>query len=89
MKVGSKLTLGSLLQLRSSFPENDLAEKYAGGEPPLRSELFSAEQVRPAQCLGHEMVVKDKNCKLLYFLSLMDVNHLSHLIHVDRDLSAN
>ncbi|HZC81783.1 MAG TPA: hypothetical protein VE222_08720, partial [Nitrospiraceae bacterium] len=46
MKVGSKLNLGSLLQLRSSFPENDLAEKYAGGEPPLRSELFSAEQMQ-------------------------------------------
>jgi cyclic beta-1,2-glucan synthetase len=46
MNVGSKISFGSLLQLRSSFPENDLAEKYAGGEPPLRSELFSAEQMQ-------------------------------------------
>ncbi|MEK7236809.1 MAG: cyclic beta 1-2 glucan synthetase, partial [Nitrospirota bacterium] len=45
MKVRSKINLGSLLHLRASFPENDLAEKYAGGEPPLRSELFSADQM--------------------------------------------
>ena len=45
MKVSSKINLGSLLHLRASFPENDLAEKYAGGEPPLRSELFSADQM--------------------------------------------
>ena len=45
MKVSSKINLGSLLHLRASFPENDLAEKYAGGEPPLRSELFSGDQM--------------------------------------------
>jgi|CXWL01.1.fsa_nt_gi cellobiose phosphorylase len=45
MKVRSKINLSSLLHLRASFPENDLAEKYAGGEPPLRSELFSADQM--------------------------------------------
>ncbi|MEP6958190.1 MAG: hypothetical protein ABI980_05630, partial [Nitrospirota bacterium] len=45
MKVSSKITLGNLLHFRASFPENDLAEKYAGGEPPLRSELFSADQM--------------------------------------------
>ena len=45
MKVSSKINLGSLLHFRASFPENDLAEKYAGGEPPLRSELFSADQM--------------------------------------------
>ena len=44
MKVSSKINLGSLLHFRASFPENDLAEKYASGEPPLRSELFSADQ---------------------------------------------
>ncbi len=45
MKVSSKINLGSLLHFRASFPENDLAEKYAGGEPPLRSELFSGDQM--------------------------------------------
>ena len=45
MKVSSKIDLGSLLHFRASFPENDLAEQYAGGEPPLRSELFSADQM--------------------------------------------
>ena len=45
MKVSSKINLGSLLHFRASFPENDLAEKYASGEPPLRSELFSVDQM--------------------------------------------
>ena len=45
MKVSSKINLGGLLHFRASFPENDLAEKYASGEPPLRSELFSADQM--------------------------------------------
>ena len=45
MKVLNKIDLGSLLHLRAGFPENDLAERYAGGEPPLRSELFSADQM--------------------------------------------
>ena len=45
VKVSSKINLGNLLHFRASFPENDLAEKYAGGEPPLRSELFSADQM--------------------------------------------
>ncbi|OQW65793.1 MAG: cyclic beta 1-2 glucan synthetase [Nitrospira sp. ST-bin5] len=39
------MNLGNLLHSRASFPENDLAEQYAGGEPPLRSELFSADQM--------------------------------------------
>jgi cyclic beta-1,2-glucan synthetase len=45
VKVSSKINLGNLLPFRASFPENDLAEKYASGEPPLRSELFSADQM--------------------------------------------
>ena len=45
MTVRSKINLGNLLHSRASFPENDLAEQYAGGEPPLRSELFSANQM--------------------------------------------
>ena len=45
MTVRSKINLGSLLHLRTSFPENDLAEKYSGDEPPLRSELFSVDQM--------------------------------------------
>ncbi len=45
MTVRSKITLESLFHLGASFPENDLAEKYASGEPPLRSELFSVDQM--------------------------------------------
>jgi cyclic beta-1,2-glucan glucanotransferase len=43
--VRSNITLGSLLHLRASFPETDLAEKYASGDLPLRSELFSVDQM--------------------------------------------
>ena len=46
MKVRSKIILGGLLHSRASYPENDLTKKYADGEPPLRSELFSAEQMQ-------------------------------------------
>ena len=46
MKTSGKINIGSLLHFRAGFPENDLAEKYAGGEPPLRSELFSADQMK-------------------------------------------
>ncbi len=45
MKVSSKINLGGLLHFRARFPENDLAEQYASGEPPLRSELFSVDQM--------------------------------------------
>jgi cellobiose phosphorylase len=45
VKVSNKINLGGLLHFRASFPENDLAEKYASGEPPLRSELFSTDQM--------------------------------------------
>jgi cellobiose phosphorylase len=43
--LSNKINFGSLLHFRAIFPENDLAKKYAGGEPPLRSELFSADQM--------------------------------------------
>jgi cyclic beta-1,2-glucan synthetase len=45
MKVRSKINLGSFLHSRATFPDSDLAEQYAGEEPPLRSELFSADQM--------------------------------------------
>ncbi|MGD0884353.1 MAG: glucoamylase family protein [Thermodesulfovibrionales bacterium] len=37
--------LGSLPHLRASFRGTDLAQKYAGDKPPLRSELFSSDQM--------------------------------------------
>ena len=44
MKVGSKISLGSLLHLRASFRKR-LGRTVRRGEPPLRSELFSADQM--------------------------------------------
>lgn len=35
----------SFQRLKSHIWENDLAQKYAGGEPPFRSELFSTDQM--------------------------------------------
>jgi cyclic beta-1,2-glucan synthetase len=45
MKVGPSILNESLHRLKSHLWENDLAQKYADGEPPLRSELFSTEQM--------------------------------------------
>lgn len=45
LKVTSKTILGTLLQLRARLRGNDLAHEYAGDEPPLRSELFSSDQM--------------------------------------------
>ena len=45
MKVSSKTIRGILLHWRARLRGNGLAQKYAGDEPPLRSELFSADQM--------------------------------------------
>jgi cyclic beta-1,2-glucan synthetase len=45
MKVGPAIINDSLHRLKSHLWENDLSQKYADGEPPLRSELFSTEQM--------------------------------------------
>ena len=59
MPVSSKINLGSLLHLRASFPENDLAEKYHDGEPPLRSELFSVDQMEQPRVRVRNVGVSD------------------------------
>ncbi len=45
MKIGPSIINDSLHLLKSHLWENDLSQKYADGEPPLRSELFSTEQM--------------------------------------------
>ena len=45
LKVSNKTILGSLPYLRASLRERNLAQKYAGDKPPLRSELFSRDQM--------------------------------------------
>ena len=45
MELNSKTIRGTLLHLRARLFGNDPAQKYAGDEPPLRSELFSADQM--------------------------------------------
>ena len=45
MEVSSKTVRRILLHLKACLRGNDLAQKYAGDEPPLRSELFSADQM--------------------------------------------
>jgi cyclic beta-1,2-glucan glucanotransferase len=45
VKVNNKTITGSLPHLRSSFRGTDLAQKCAVSEPPLRSELFSSDQM--------------------------------------------
>jgi cyclic beta-1,2-glucan synthetase len=45
VKASDKTILGSLPHLRASFRGADLAQKCAVCEPPLRSELFSSDQM--------------------------------------------
>jgi len=45
MKIGPSIINESFHLLKSHLWENDLSQKYANGEPPLSSELFSAEQM--------------------------------------------
>jgi cyclic beta-1,2-glucan synthetase len=45
MELKNESIRGTLLHLRSRLFGNDSAQKYAGDEPPLRSELFSADQM--------------------------------------------
>ena len=45
MKISPHIINESLHRLKSHLWENDISQKYSDGEPPLRSELFSAEQM--------------------------------------------
>ena len=45
MKASRKMIARTLLYLRASLRKNGLAQQYAVDEPPLRSELFSADQM--------------------------------------------
>src|SRR3990172_13029507 len=45
MKVIHPKINESLLRLKAQLNENSLVKKFANGEPPLRSELFSADQM--------------------------------------------
>ena len=45
MKIANKTILGKLPNVSTSFRETDLAQKCAVYEPPLRSELFSSDQM--------------------------------------------
>ncbi len=46
MRESIKTILGHLPLLRASRRPDGLAQKYAGAEPPLRSELFSSDQMK-------------------------------------------
>ena len=45
MKLSSKTMRGTVLHLWARLRGNCVAQQYAGDEPPLRSELFSSEQM--------------------------------------------
>jgi cyclic beta-1,2-glucan synthetase len=46
VRVNGKRILRTLLHLRARLGRTGLAQEYAGDEPPLRSELFSSEQMK-------------------------------------------
>ena len=46
MRVSGKSILRTLLHLRARLGKTGLAQEYASDEPPLRSELFSSDQMK-------------------------------------------
>src|SRR5260370_41034103 len=67
-KAGTKTIAGGLLHLRASLRSNGLAQKYAGDLSPLRSELFSADQMEQhgkALASSHELSPERKPDQLL------------------------
>jgi len=46
VRVSGKRILRTLLHLRARLGRTGLAQEYAGDEPPLRSELFSSDQMK-------------------------------------------
>ena len=46
MRVSGKRILGTLLHLGARLGKMGLAQEFAGDEPPLRSELFSSDQMK-------------------------------------------
>ena len=56
MNLNSKTIPGILSHLWVSLGGNGLAQKYAGDQPPLRSELFSSEQMKQ-----HGMALADSH----------------------------
>ena len=46
LQVSSRTILKTLLHWGARLRGNDLAQKFAGTEPPLRSELFSSDQMK-------------------------------------------
>jgi cyclic beta-1,2-glucan synthetase len=45
LTVSNQTIFGNVLHLKAYFRSNDLTQKYAGDEPPLRAELFSSAQM--------------------------------------------
>ncbi len=45
MTVSNQTIFGNMLHLKAYFRSNDLTQKYASDEPPLRAELFSSAQM--------------------------------------------
>jgi hypothetical protein len=71
-KSGSKAISKGWLQLSTSLRGNGLAKKYAGDEPPLRSELFSADQMKlhgRSLALSHELSPERSRDRLLVRLA--------------------
>jgi cyclic beta-1,2-glucan synthetase len=45
MEVSARIIYGTFSRIWANLGERDRAQKYALNEPPIRSELFSAEQM--------------------------------------------
>jgi cyclic beta-1,2-glucan synthetase len=68
LKASRKMIARTLLYLRASLRKNGLAQQYAVDEPPLRSELFSADQMEVygrTLAYSHALALRHKPDQLL------------------------
>jgi len=68
LKASRKMIARTLLYLRASLRKNGLAQQYAVDEPPLRSELFSADQMEVygrTLAYSHALTLRHKPDQLL------------------------
>ena len=77
MKVINPKINGSLFRLKALLNENVLTNKFAGGEPPLRSELFSADQMEQyGKTLARQHTLGTQRNPDLYLLTRLAENEI-------------
>lgn len=77
MKITNPKINESLFRLKVQLNENYLAKKFASGEPPLRSELFSADQMEQhGKTLADSHILASQRTRDQYLLTRLAENEI-------------